>query len=81
MTEGEEKGLITLGHTKSRGGVRRADVAATAAALLERDDTRGWYDLLEGDTPIKQAVEEVVTKGVDCFEGEDEEDIYAKAEV
>ena len=81
LTEGEETGKITLGHTRARGAIRRADVAATAAALLERDDTRGWFDLLEGETPIEQAVDEVVTKRIDSFEGEDEERIYAKADL
>ena len=58
--------------------VSREDVAATAAALLERDDTRGWFDLLEGDVPIKEAIGNLVKNGHDGFDGEDLEEIWAR---
>ena len=54
-------------------------MAEVAAALLEKEggNVRGWYDLLDGDVPVREAVDEVVRKGVDCFEGEDRERVYA----
>ena len=71
--------MVNLGRTKARGEVDRLDVARVAVELLARDDTRSWFDLLQGDVPIKEAVEEVVKQGIDCFEGEDRERIYALA--
>lgn len=78
LSDSPASGKVHLGKTKSRGSIPRADVAAVAAALLERDDTRGWLDLLEGETPVSTAVENVVKSGIDCVEGEDLERIYAK---
>jgi len=71
-------GKVRFGKTSSKGKVSRGDVAATAAALLGRDDTRGWYDLLEGTTPIEQAVDEAVKSGHDGIEGEDLDRIYSR---
>lgn len=63
-------GKVALGHTSSRGKVSRADVADVAARLLERDDTRGWIDLLSGEEPVDQAIERIVKEKIDCIEGE-----------
>ena len=60
-------------------GVSREDVAHVAAALLERNDTRGWFDLLEGSDSIDQAVDKVVQSNHDGLEGEDMERIWARA--
>jgi hypothetical protein len=60
-------------------GVPREDVARVAAALLERTDTRGWFDLLEGDDSIEEAVEKVVKTNHNGLEGEDLERIWARA--
>ena len=65
--------LITI------AGVSREDVAHVAAALLERNDTRGWFDLLEGSDSIDQAVDKVVQSNHDGLEGEDMERIWARA--
>ena len=70
-------GRVSLGHTKASGKVTRADVADVAVRLLERDDTRGYYDMLDGEEDIESAVERVVREKVDCFEGEDEERIFS----
>lgn len=65
-------GKVQLGKTKgAKGSVPREDVARVADALLERDDTRGWFDLLGGDEDIEQAVERVVSEKVDAVDGED----------
>jgi hypothetical protein len=63
-------GKVALGKTASRGKITRADVAEVGVKLLERDDTRGWIDLLQGDEPIDEAIERVVREGIDCHEGE-----------
>ena len=52
--------------------------AQVAAALLERPDTRGWYDLLNGDEPIDKAIDRLVGENFDGIEGEDLDRIYAR---
>ena len=59
-------------------GVPREDVARVAAALLDRDDTRGWFDLLEGDDSIDEAVEKLVQNNHNGLEGEDLEHIWGR---
>ena len=67
-------GKVQLGKTKgAKGSVSREDVAKVADALLERDDTRGWFDLLGGDEEIEHAVKRVVSENVDAVDGEDVE--------
>lgn len=68
------------GKTSARGKVTREDVAKVAAALLERDDVEGWYDLLNGDDDIDAAVERLAKQGWDAMQdGEDLERIYGLA--
>jgi hypothetical protein len=64
-------GRVALGQIKGEGSVTREDVALVVDSLLARDDTQGWYDLLNGDEPIEQAVERVAKEKVDAIEGED----------
>lgn len=78
LTDAKATGKIKLGKTSSSGSIPRADVAAVAAALLERDDTRGWFDLLEGEQGVAEAVDQVVKAGIDCVEGEDMDRISSK---
>lgn len=78
LTDDPSNGKVMLGKTPSRGSVSRESVARVAAALLERNDTRGWYDLIDGDEPIEQAVERCVKEGWDGIVGEDLERIYAR---
>ena len=79
LTDSPPTGKVTLGKTRSFGRIPRADVAAVASTLLDQNDTRGWYDLLQGQEPISVAIERVVNLGLDCFEGEDIDRIYNKA--
>jgi len=79
LTDDPATGKIKLGKTASRGSIPRADVAAVAAALLARDDTDGWYDLLEGSDDIDAAIDELVKNKHDGIEGEDLERIYSRA--
>lgn len=77
LSDDPATGKVWLGKTSTQGKISRAEVAAVAAALLARDDTRGYYDLLEGDTPIEEAIEDLVKTGHDGLQGEDLERIYA----
>ncbi|KIW68035.1 hypothetical protein PV04_04007 [Phialophora macrospora] len=79
LTDAAGTGKVNLGKTSSRGSVPREDVARVAAALLERTDTRGWFDLLEGDDSIEEAVEKVVKTNHNGLEGEDLERIWGRA--
>ena len=53
-----------------------------ALALLLRDDTRGWFDLLDGsesDPTIDEAIEDLVKSGHSGLEGEDIKRIHARS--
>lgn len=70
--ESPATGRVELGRTHQTGGnVSRGNVARVAEALLEREDTRGWLDVLDGDVPVEEAVQRVVSERVDAVEGED----------
>ena len=69
---------VQLGRTSARGSITREDVASVAAALLARDNTRGWYDLLQGENDIESSIDALVKEGFDGIEGEDLERIYAR---
>lgn len=71
-------GKVHMGKTSARGDVPRETVAAVAVALLARDDTRGYYDLLKGDQPIDEAIDALVKEKFDGIEGEDLDRIYAR---
>jgi hypothetical protein len=75
LITGPATGRVKLGKTPSLGQVKIADVAAVAVALLARDDTNGWYDLVEGSDGVEEAVDMCVRGGVNCFEGENVERI------
>lgn len=77
LTDDPKTGKVQLGRTGSRGKITREDVAEVAVRLLERDDTRGYYDLLQGDEDTDIAVKRVAEERIDSFAGEDEERIYA----
>jgi NAD(P)H-binding len=80
LSDDAASGKVLLGKTPSRGKVSRGDVAAVAMALLKKNDASRWVDLLEGDTDIDKAVEEVIKNRVDCIEGEDMDRISALAD-
>ena len=51
-----------------------------AAALLERDDIRGWWDLLQGTEEIDAEVDRLAKEGWDAMkDGEDLDRIFALA--
>ncbi|KIW79309.1 hypothetical protein Z517_05921 [Fonsecaea pedrosoi CBS 271.37] len=78
LTDRPGTGKVTLGKTSITGNVPREDVAKVAAALLDRNDTRGWFDLLEGDVPIEEAIDSLVKSGHNGLEGEDMQRIWAR---
>lgn len=80
LSDDPATGKVLMGKTPSRGAVCRGDVAAAAAALLKRNDTTRWIDLLEGDTEIDTAVDDLIKDKVDCIEGEDLDRIYSLAD-
>ena len=57
LTDDAPTGHVSLGTDLERGSVTRADVAHVLALLLSADNTvRKTLDLVEGDTPIDEAV-------------------------
>jgi hypothetical protein len=78
LTDDPATGKAALGKIDAVGSVTREDVARVADALLARDDTRGWYDLLNGDGTIEMAINKVVTNKEDAIEGEDVEDMVRR---
>ncbi|KAH6719509.1 hypothetical protein BKA61DRAFT_597700 [Leptodontidium sp. MPI-SDFR-AT-0119] len=73
------KGKVTLGHTRSLGQVPRASVAEVAVTLLQRE-VSGWFDLLDGNTEIGKAVDDVIRNGTTSLDGEDVDRIYKLAD-
>lgn len=57
LTDDAGTGRVSVGDDLGSGRVSRDDVAATLAAVLATDSTIGLaFDLLEGDTPVDEAV-------------------------
>jgi hypothetical protein len=51
-----------------------------AAALLERDDVQGWWDLLQGEDNIETSIDRLAKEGWDAMlDGEDLDRIYSVA--
>jgi nucleoside-diphosphate-sugar epimerase len=79
LTDDPATGKVQLGKTaRGMGKVTREDVAIVADRLLARADTDGWYDLLNGDEPVDEAVERVARERVDAVEGEDVDAMVAR---
>ncbi|KAH6886801.1 hypothetical protein B0T10DRAFT_490365 [Thelonectria olida] len=79
LTNSKGTGKVHLGKSRAVGQVTREDVAAVALALLSRHDTRGWFDLFQGDDEIEEAVDSAVRRNVNCIDGEDVERIHELA--
>lgn len=71
LTDDPATRKVELGKSPGRRKVTREDVAIVADRLLARADTDGWYDLVNGNEPVDEAVERVVREKVDAVEGED----------
>ncbi|MCC3769871.1 NAD(P)H-binding protein [Streptomyces sp. UNOC14_S4] len=60
LTDDPGTGRVALGESTGRGAVTRDDVAAVLAALLDEPGTAGrTLELIEGDTPVTEAVKSV----------------------
>jgi uncharacterized protein YbjT (DUF2867 family) len=62
LTDDEPTGRIALGQPRlpDRGRIPRADVAAVLAACLGRPDTIGaTFEIVSGDTPIRDALDQL----------------------
>lgn len=79
LRTGPPTGRVNLGMTPALGQVNIADVAAVGVTLLARNDTSGWYDLVEGSDTVETAVDMCVENKVNCIEGEDLDRIMALA--
>lgn len=74
LTDAPSSAKAELGRTSSFSGTASRElVAQTAVELLGSGYKGGWLDLLDGDVPVKEAVETVTSNGVDVIEGEDVE--------
>jgi nucleoside-diphosphate-sugar epimerase len=59
LTDDAGTGQVALGPDLGSGRVPRADVAAVIAAVLDNDDSIGrQWDLISGDTPVAEAVQQ-----------------------
>jgi nucleoside-diphosphate-sugar epimerase len=76
LTDEKGTGRISLGKIHALSKISRADVADVAVRLLERDDTSGYFDLLQGEEATPDAIDRVVSEKIDAFEGEDAHRIY-----
>jgi uncharacterized protein YbjT (DUF2867 family) len=57
LTDDPATGRVSLGPAVTRGDVTRADVAAVLAAVLDEPATAGkQWNLVNGETPIAEAV-------------------------
>ena len=57
LTDDPGMGQIRVGEDLGSGRIPRGDVAATLAAVLATDSTIGKaFDVLEGDTPVEEAI-------------------------
>ena len=71
LTDESETGKVSIGKTKARGSVSRADVADVGVRLLAQEGARGWFDLLSGEEAVDEAVKRVVSEGINSMDGED----------
>lgn len=64
LTDDEATGHVTAARHVARGDVTRADVAAVLATTIERSDLRRRvFEVVGGDTPIDEALDEVARGG------------------
>ncbi|CEL04940.1 hypothetical protein ASPCAL06064 [Aspergillus calidoustus] len=73
-------GKVHLGKTRALGQIPIQDVAAVAVGLLSREDTHGWYDLIQGNDGIDESIHKAVRDGLNNIDGEDVEEMYKLAD-
>ncbi|KAF2180028.1 hypothetical protein K469DRAFT_753552 [Zopfia rhizophila CBS 207.26] len=67
----EPAGRVKMGKIECEGKVSRASVAEAVVRVLEAEGARGWFDMLDGNEDVGEAVKRCVKDGIDCVEGED----------
>lgn len=70
LTDGKA-GRVKMGKIESRGSTARATVAETIVQVLDTEGGRGWFDVLDGDENVGEAVKRLVSEGFDAVDGED----------
>ncbi|KAL4800380.1 hypothetical protein BDV19DRAFT_384206 [Aspergillus venezuelensis] len=73
-------GMVHLGKTRALGQIPIQDVAAVAVGLLSRDDTSGWFDLVQGVDEVDEAIQKAVSDGLNSIDGEEVEEMYKLAD-
>ncbi|GKZ38323.1 hypothetical protein AbraIFM66950_010453 [Aspergillus brasiliensis] len=73
-------GRVHLGKTRALGQIPIQDVAAVAVGLISREDTHGWYDLVQGNDQVDEAIDKAVRDGINSIDGEDVEQMYKLAD-
>jgi nucleoside-diphosphate-sugar epimerase len=57
LTDDAGTGMVSIAENTGRGRIPRADVAAVVAAVLDSPETAGLaFELIEGQTPVRDAV-------------------------
>jgi nucleoside-diphosphate-sugar epimerase len=70
LSMGPSTGKVTAGKIRLDGEISREDVAKVIAEVLETEGTVGLaFDVLGGDTPIREAVKKIADEKIDTFEG------------
>jgi nucleoside-diphosphate-sugar epimerase len=70
LTEEPGVGTVNAGKVHLGSPISRVDVAQTIIEVIKNEGTIGMaFDIVGGDVPIKNAVEEVVAKKQDTFQG------------
>ena len=70
LRDEDGRGTVSAGHVHLGSQISRADVAAVVMECLGNDGTIGMaFDVVGGEISIKEAVQGVVDRREDCFEG------------
>lgn len=75
LTDEDGNGGVSMGKIGAMGSVARKTVARAVVAVLETEGARGWFDVLDGEEDVRDAVRRCVRDKVDCVEGENLEDM------
>ncbi|ORY02059.1 hypothetical protein BCR34DRAFT_493394 [Clohesyomyces aquaticus] len=67
----EKAGGVSMGKIGCEGKVSRETVAYAVVSVLETEEARGWFDMLDGEEDVRESVKRCVKDGVDCVEDED----------
>ncbi|KAK4992200.1 hypothetical protein LTR28_001261, partial [Elasticomyces elasticus] len=68
LTEDKARGTVAAGKVHLGEAVNREDVAHVVVACIKNDGTIGMaFDVVGGETPVEQAIAEVVKTQADTF--------------